>query len=55
MFGFYFISFKEYMLAGKTLWDYTNAISLNDPKKKIITNLGDLSRGSFWGGGPFPI
>ena len=37
-FGFYCISFIKYMLAGKTLLDYTNLFSLNDYKKndKII-------------------
>ena len=33
MCGFCFIDFKEYMLAGKTLLDYTNFFSLNDYKK----------------------
>ena len=35
---FYFIAFIEYMLAGKTLSDYTNSPSLNDYKQneKII-------------------
>ena len=35
---FYCIAFIEYMLAGKTLSDYTNSPSLNDYKKneKII-------------------
>ena len=32
MCGFYFISFIEYMLAGKTLLDYTNLFSPNDYK-----------------------
>ena len=32
MYGFYFISFIEYMLAGKTLLDYTNLFSPNDYK-----------------------
>ena len=36
--GFYYIVFIKYMLAGKTLLDYTNLFSLNDYKKndKII-------------------
>ena len=36
--GFYCIAFIEYMLAGKTLLDYTNLFSPNDYKKngKII-------------------
>ena len=36
--GFCCIAFIEYMLAGKTLLDYTNLFSLNDYKKndKII-------------------
>ena len=33
MCGFYCIAFIEYMLAGKTLLDYTNLFSLNDYKK----------------------
>ena len=33
MCGFYYIAFIEYMLAGKTLLDYTNLFSLNDHKK----------------------
>ena len=33
MFGFYCIAFTEYMLAGKTLLDYTNLFSPNDYKK----------------------
>ena len=39
MCGFYCIPFIEYMLAGKTLLDYTNLFSLNDYKKndKIIS------------------
>ena len=38
MCGFYFISLIEYMLAGKTLLDYTNLFSPNDYKSndKII-------------------
>ena len=38
MYGFYCIAFTEYMLAGKTLLDYTNLLSPNDYKKneKII-------------------
>ena len=38
MCGFYCIAFIEYMLAGKTLLDYTNLFSPNDYKKndKII-------------------
>ena len=38
MCGFYCICFIEYMLAGKTLLDYTNLLSPNDYKKndKII-------------------
>ena len=31
--GFYCIAFTEYMLAGKTLLDYTNLLSPNDYKK----------------------
>ena len=40
MCGFYCITFIEYMLAGKTLLEYTNLFSLNDSKKndKIIRN-----------------
>ena len=33
MCGFYCIAFTEYMLAGKTLLDYTNLLSPNDYKK----------------------
>ena len=33
MYGFYYIAFTEYMLAGKTLLDYTNMFSPNDYKK----------------------
>ena len=33
MCGFYCIAFIEYMLAGKTLLDYTKFFSLNDYKK----------------------
>ena len=38
MCGFYCIAFTEYMLAGKTLLDYTNLFFPNDCKKndKII-------------------
>ena len=38
MCGFYCIAFIEYMLAGKSLLDYTNLFSSNDYKKndKII-------------------
>ena len=38
MCGFYYIAFIEYMLAGKTLLDYTNLFSPYDYKKndKII-------------------
>ena len=38
MCGFYCIAVMEYMIAGKTLLDYTNLFSLNDYKKndKII-------------------
>ena len=38
MFGFHCMAFKEYMLAGKTLLDYTNYFFTNDNKKnhKII-------------------
>ena len=38
--GFYCIAFIGYMLAGKTLLDYTNFLSPNDYKKnnKIIYN-----------------
>ena len=38
MCGFYYIAVIEYILAGKTLLDYTNLLSLNDYKKngKII-------------------
>ena len=38
MCGFYCIAFLEYMLAGKTLLDYTNLFSPNDCKKngKIV-------------------
>ena len=35
MCGFYCITFIEYMLAGKTLLDYTNLFSPNDHKKNI--------------------
>ena len=40
MCGFYCIAFIEYMLAGKTLLDYTNLSSPNDNKHngKIICN-----------------
>ena len=40
MCGFYCIAFIEYVLAGKTLFDYTNLFSPNDYKKncKIIYN-----------------
>ena len=40
MCGFYYITFTEYMLAGKTLLDYTNLFSLKNYKKndKIICN-----------------
>ena len=31
--GFYCIAFIEYMIAGKTLLDYTNLFSPNDYKK----------------------
>ena len=37
MFGFYCITFKEYMIAGKTLLDYTNLISPNDHHKNFKT------------------
>ena len=33
MCGFYCIDFIEYMLSGKTLFDYTNWFSLNNYKK----------------------
>ena len=33
MCGFYFIAFVEYMLAGKSLLDYTNLLSPDDYKK----------------------
>ena len=38
MCGFYCIAFIEYMIAGKTLLDYTNLFSPNDFKKvaKVI-------------------
>ena len=38
MSGFYCVDFIEYMLAGKTLLEYTNLFSLDDYKKneKII-------------------
>ena len=38
MCGFYCTAFIEYMIAGKTLLDYTNSFSPNDYKKndKII-------------------
>ena len=36
MCGFYCIAFIEYMLAGKTLLDYTNLFSPNDYKKNDI-------------------
>ena len=49
--GFYCIAFIEYMLAGKTLLDYTNLFSPSDYKKsdKIIigilkTNYGRRSK-----------
>ena len=32
MCGFYCIAFIEYILAEKTLWDYTDLFSLNDIK-----------------------
>ena len=37
MCGFYCIAFIEYMLAGKTLLDYTNLFSLNNYKKNNET------------------
>ena len=40
MYGFYCIGFKEYMLAGKTLWDYTNLLSPNDCV--LRTNMSNL-------------
>ena len=38
MYGFYFIAFIEYKIAGKTLLDYSNLLFPNDYKKngKII-------------------
>ena len=33
MYGFYCITFIEYMLTGQTLIDYTNLFSPNDYKK----------------------
>ena len=38
MYGFYSVTFIEYMLAGKALLDYVNLFSPNDYKKndKII-------------------
>ena len=33
--GFYYIAFIEYMIAGKTLLDYTNLFSPNDYQKMI--------------------
>ena len=33
MCGFYYFAFIEYMVAGKTLLDYTNLFSPNDYKK----------------------
>ena len=38
MCGFYYITFIEYIPAGKTLLDYTNLFSPNDNKKsdKVI-------------------
>ena len=53
--GFYCIVFIEYMLAGKTLLDYTNLFSPSDYKKsdKIIisilkTNYGRRSKSRVW-------
>ena len=36
MHGFYCTAFIEYMLARKTLFDYTNLFCLNDYKKNVI-------------------
>ena len=43
MCGFYCIAFIEYLLAGKTLLDYTNLISPNDYKKKDKISVLDIS------------
>ena len=49
--GFYCIAFIEYMLAGKTLLDYTNLFSPSDYKKSdkiiisiLMTNYGRRSK-----------
>ena len=49
MCGFYSITFAEYMLAGKTLLDYTNLISTNHYKKndKIILEFTCNASGTF--------
>ena len=49
MYGFYCLVFIEYMLAGKTLLDYTNLFSLSDYKKndKIIYKYVKDKLGSF--------
>ena len=50
MWGFYCIAFIEYMIAGKTLLDYTNLFSPNDYKKndKIIYNYFKDKYGKHW-------
>ena len=37
MYGFYFITFMEYMLVGETLLDYTNLFLLIDYKRNNKT------------------
>ena len=36
MCGFYCITFEEYMVAGKTLLDYTDSFSSNKNKKNLM-------------------
>ena len=43
MCGFYCIAFIEYLLAGKTLLDYTNLFSPNGYKKKDKISVLDIS------------
>ena len=39
MCGFYYIAFIEYMIAGKTLLDYTSLFAPNDYQKKRLDNI----------------
>ena len=50
MCGFYCIAFVEYMLAGKTLLDYTNLYTANDHKnnEKIIYKYFKDKYGKSW-------